>query len=59
MSPDDVSPLNRLPSEAPALERAPTPDPLLARPVAGEPDWMAIFEQVERDFPKTLARLAE
>ena len=34
------------------------PDPLLARPVKN-PDWNAIIDKVERDFPKTLARLAE
>ena len=34
------------------------PDPLFARPVK-DPDWDAIIDKIERDFPKTLARLAE
>ena len=51
--------LKREPVEAPERQSAPVPDPLLARPTQGEPDWEAILERIEQDFPKTLARLAE
>ena len=44
---------------APAQGSSPASGPLRARPMTGEPDWTAIFERIERDFPKTLARLAE
>lgn len=32
---------------------------LRANPPTREPDWNAIINDVRRDFPKTLARLAE
>lgn len=36
-----------------------TPAVLEPRPVAQPIDWDAILDEIERDFPKTLARLAE
>lgn len=40
-------------------ERTAAPEPFLARPIKGEPDWEALAADVRRRFPKTLARLAE
>ena len=51
------------PQQASGVEEATTPwvtPPVLhARPVQGPIDWDALLSEIERDFPKTLARLAE
>ncbi len=39
----------------PAAERV----VLRSNPPAARPDWSAILDEIERDFPVTLARLAE
>ena len=41
------------------VEPAPRRPVLLANPQTRTPDWDAILDDIERRFPKTLARLAE
>ena len=51
--------LKREQTTSPAPERGPVAEPLLARPIEGEPEGEALAADVSRRFPKTLARLAE
>ena len=46
--------------EAPPPVQAAAERPVLrSNPPAVQPDWSAILDEIERDFPVTLARLAE